>query len=819
VDRAPASISRIASWPSRLPVRSRIWLILFLGASALLLWAAVTGWPAPITAVDVNQHRVNTAVPAPQETSQLRQTFTAGHDGLSEIELLLVRYGEDDANNRLELQLLDSEGDVVSAKSLDSRSLTHNQSYTLRFPPQPNSGGRQYTLLIGGTAGNNVSVWGYDLDVHSGGQMTFVGAETAAQDLRFVTRYRLSLAAALASLGSVARYEGVLLLLALAFMLMPGGLLLSLGPSRLGRLDPAAGWGVALALGLSIWALLWLWLSLPGGRWASWSLWLILILGWAIILALRLRRARSESRVKRRASRYSWHHAALLGLLLLGLAVRLLAVRDLVFPPWVDASRHALITAVMANSGQAISDYAPYLAVDRFPYHFGFHTVPAGLAMMTGVALPRLLLYLGQLLNALVPLSIYAAAYLFTRRRGVSLLSAFLVALPFFFPAYYATWGRMTQLTAMLILPLALGFTWRLVRGARLWRRSWWLLGILVAGLFLVHFRLALLYLPFAALVWILTLGRRTQWLLGAAGLALALISPQLIRLADEAPPLSGVLSAPQGYNDFPVGYVTVGWERAFWWLFGLSLLLAILGAVRSRRWALPPLFLAAWMGLSVLLLSGERLDLPVTWLINLNSAYISAFLPLSLVLAIGAVAFGRWLSNLHWSARTLVYLAAGACLAAGLLFGIRQQITILNPQTILAESADLEALAWLAENTPPSAKVAVSSWKWLGRSWAGSDGGAWIVPITGRDSTTPPADYVYQASLAAAVEAFNAEASAVEDWSAAGAAGWLKEQGVTHVFVGARGGFLDPSPLWRNPDLEPLYARDGVFILAVEDS
>jgi hypothetical protein len=560
-------------------------------------------------------------------------------------------------------------------------------------------------------------------------------------------------------------------------------------------------------------------------------LWLALILGWAIILALylrpnlrlrgslRSRPAGSESKVKPRATRYSWHHAALLGLLLLGLAVRLLAVRDLAFPPWVDASRHALIATIMASSGQAITDYAPYLAVDHFPYHFGFHAIPASLSQMVTVELPRLLLFLGQLLNALVPLSIYTAAYLLTRRRGVSLLSAFLVALPFFFPAYYATWGRMTQLTAMLILPVVLALTWRLLRGARLWRKSWWSLGILVAGLFLVHFRLALLYLPFAGLVWILTLGRRTQWLVGSAGLALALISPQLVRLAGDAPPVSGILNAPQGYNDFPVGYVAAGWERAFWWLFAISLLLAIVAAARSKRWALPPLFLAAWMGLSVLLLSGDRLNLPVTWLINLNSAYISAFLPLALVVAIGAGRLWRWLTGQHWTVSALVHLAAGACLAAGLLFGIRQQITILNPQTILAESPDREALAWLEENTPPTATLAVSSWRWLGSAWAGSDGGAWIVPQTGRNSTTPPADYTFDASLAAAVNTFNVEASAVEDWSDPGAAAWLEQQGVTHVFVGARGGFLDPSPLSRNPGLEQQYAEDGVFIFSVTGS
>jgi hypothetical protein len=92
-------------------------------------------------------------------------------------------------------------------------------------------------------------------------------------------------------------------------------------------------------------------------------------------------------------------------------------------------------------------------------------------------------------------------------------------------------------------------------------------------------------------------------------------------------------------------------------------------------------------------------------------------------------------------------------------------------------------------------------------------------VPQTGRNSTTPPADYVYDASLAATVNTFNLGASAVEDWSDPGAAGWLEQQGVSHVFVGARGGFLDPSALSRNPGLQEQYAKDGVFIFSVTGS
>jgi hypothetical protein len=147
----------------------------------------------------------------------------------------------------------------------------------------------------------------------------------------------------------------------------------------------------------------------------------------------------------------------------------------------------------------------------------------------------------------------------------------------------------------------------------------------------------------------------------------------------------------------------------------------------------------------------------------------------------------------------------------------LRQQVTILNSETILALEPDISGLAWLDANLPDGARVAVNSWRWLGNTWAAGDGGAWLVPLTGFASTTPPADYTYDATLLAQVEAFNQGATGIEEWSDPVVAQWLAGQGVSHLFVGARGGFLDPSELARNPALELLYSQDGVFVFGLK--
>ncbi len=54
------------------------------------------------------------------------------------------------------------------------------------------------------------------------------------------------------------------------------------------------------------------------------------------------------------------------------------------------------------------------------------------------------------------------------------------------------------------------------------------------------------------------------------------------------------------------------------------------------------------------------------------------------------------------------------------------------------------------------------------------------------------------------------------EDWSDPAAADWLREQGVTHIYAGQRGGPLDPAQLSRNPGLALLFQSEGTFVFAV---
>jgi hypothetical protein len=818
--------------PSRSP--SFPWIAVLIAAVALCLlilaltqyaecpWTAVCG---PIIEDDLQQTRLNTALPPLQGDVTAEQTFIPRWNGLSEIELTAVRYGEPTANSngRLTLQLLDDQNTLIAEQSFSAQTTEHNQMLTFRFPAQSGSAGRTYRLHLSGSNESQLSAWGYNLDVYQDGRLSLnnEASTTAAQDLRFVTRYQLLWPDVLRSIGRTLAQEGALLLLTLLFLPLPGIVILLL--IRPSHWDPVAWWGVALALGLATWPLLWQWLTTVGGRWAGWSLWLAVIAGYiGILVYWLLAHAKTQ-----RSPRFFFlaifaslrEYLPLVILLLLSLTVRFLAVRDLSFPLWVDSSRHALITAVMVESGQTPDDYEPYLPVGRFAYHYGFHTLSAGLSLMTGWPLPRLLLVLGQLLNGLTPLALYAATWLVTRRRGPALFAAFLVALPLFFPAYYATWGRMTQLAAVLVLPVLLALTWRIAEGEK---RVWPLVAILAAGLFLIHFRVFLFYLPFALLVGLFALLRRRPLpLLLAGGLSLFLVLPRLLELLQSTTPGQALQHSIANYNEFPTGYITVGWERYFIGATAVALLFALVMAVSGRRSAVFPVVLSAWVAILFLLLAGDRLGLPETSLVNTNSLVITLFVPQVLFLSVLAGSLWHWLSGRDLLRRypwllSIVGVVSGVAVGLLALYGGRQQVEIINNSTLLAHYNDLPALEWAAANLPSDALIAVNSWQWLGDTWAGGDGGAWLTPLTRLQTTTPPVDYVYDPDLLQFVSDFNEGAKAIADWSTPEAADWLRAQGVTHIFIGAKGGFFDAAVLSTNPQLQLLYHQNGIFIFSL---
>jgi len=810
-----------------MPRQLRLTSLAMLLAIAGGLWLAR---PAPIIATDQEQTRLDQAAPVPSGSATLIQTVVPGHSGFSAIDLLAVVYSDNPRSAVLTVQIMDGAGRMIVQR--DFQGLAHNAPIHVDFPPQINSAGQSFQVRLSGTAGNKATVWAYDLNRYTPGGLVFNG-QPLPGDLRFSTSYTYlwpdMLADTLRALGRVLAAALPLVLI----LWLPGALLLDvLGAGSIWLRLGGARLAAAIALSIALLALAWLWAGVVGWHWSAVGLWAayVILAGAGLARLFWLLRQR----------RFSWPRprpdsAGLALILLASVVVRLLAARDLAFPAWVDSSHHVLIARLLAAAGQVPAGYQPALPIDVFYYHFAFHALDVTFSWLTGQDLVSATLFLGQVINGLLPLSAYALAWGLTGRRRAALVAAFVVGLVSFFPGYFVTWGRYTQLTGMLLLGPAAAALWRGLRlpaappGSTLaWLGVKWrpvtLAGLLAAGVFLGHYRVLFFFVVFAVVALLAHLRRRQTWVvLASAGLvALVITLPWVVRLTSQAvlPLLTapGGLAVSEAYNAFPSDYFNSPLERG--WLI-LAAASGLWGLFRRNRgiWSI----LAWTAGVFASLNAG-----PATWLVNNNSWAISLFLPGSALLGWGAAEW--WQQGKHCLARratgafswtaaagSLVLAVTVGLLAYGGLAGARTQLSVVNPSTVLATAADAEAINWVQAHVPPDAVFAINSWNWLSGLWAGSDGGAWILPVTGRQTTSPPNDYAYGSpAYVARIDDFNVRLAQSPDASSPEFRALLAGAGVTHIFIGARGGTLMPEMFVGTAGYQLLYSNGADWIFAV---
>ncbi len=418
-------------------------------------------------------------------------------------------------------------------------------------------------------------------------------------------------------------------------LVLPGWLTLELlGSARAGfeRL------GLAVGLSLALWPLALLWSTVAGVSWTApfVRVAVLILAATGILVAVwRLRRGWPPSR----PDLATWSMVAVLGITLVS---RVWHVRGLVVPPWVDGYHHTLITRLITTAGGVPASFEPFLAVDRFFYHFGFHAAAAVVAWLSGQAEPVAVLWLGQALNVLtVP-----AAYLLARGLGARRLSAVLAAsVPAalcWFPAYYVSWGRYTQLAALVMLPAVWVLIYDAVAPSERPGRTMGpalAAAICAAGLTLTHYRvtavcaLGVLVL-LAGLALSRRLGRRAALSLGAMAIgAAALAGPWLVQVATVG---VGTLRAasptwyagPPEVDNVPAWLFTVGANGALLRLAGLGLVAAML--LRRRGAWLAAVLLAA----TFLAVNPALTGLPPSWIVPRFAVAIAAWLPVAAGLA-----------------------------------------------------------------------------------------------------------------------------------------------------------------------------------------
>lgn len=623
-------------------------------------------------------------------------------------------------------------------------------------------------------------------------------------------------------------FSAARLSLALAFMLIvPGWLALALTASWR-TWSTLARWFVALSISIAFYPVLYYALRAPG-----------LALDRALLMGMLGFGALAVIWRWRREARSAIAFQGLEWLALLVLAVTLVTrfwvIADWPYPASPDSLHHALITRLTVEGGRLPYTLDPYFPVSLDLYHLGLHALAAAAATLADVPAHAALLWTGQVLNALCGIGVYVWL---ERRVGrlAGVIGLVTTGLLSFQPALLTSWGRFTPLGSQAIMLVAV---WLVEEALDRWRRqgfdndSAWLAtiaGLLLAGMFLIHFRVAVYVVPLLLIVivrsaWPAWRAREQSGFLRGLGVVVA------VALLLILPALWPTLKA---YADYVVGLQTPERRQAAemmqstyypytlewineaglrYWLIALTAACTLIGLWRRNVTTIDT---TIWVG--ALWAMGSAYLLGVAWLqfTNMTAILIALYLPVGVLVGVAAQ---EGVGLMPGPRRNL---AQGIGLAAVLLVGAnsaRARATEVLGRFQFVRAEDIPAMNWIAANTPADAVFAVNSLYFHPESLYGTDAGYWIPYFSGRRTTAGTMIFsLGDAAFREAVAEDTRTVKAVERQEVGLDA--FRARGISYIYVGKAGNFAEPGLnaewLRTQPGVTAVYDANGVTIFTI---
>jgi hypothetical protein len=603
---------------------------------------------------------------------------------------------------------------------------------------------------------------------------------------------------------------GVLILL-----IGPGYGLLSFFPGR-DQFDRTNTLTISLGLSIAIWSILLAWLHLLRIPLSPVIIAAILSGGWAIGLIRRGFRGRNVLSLTSVRQEGNGSRIALWSAVMLTAVVAQWSIRGVVAGPGSDSYHHTLITQMILDRGMLPDNYLPYAPLVTFTYHFGFHGIAAAVVGLTGLKPIMAVPILAQLLMAASALSVAFLTEVTTRSRPAAITGAIIAGLVAVFPAYFINWGRYPQLTGLVILPIFLGLIWRWIESNIEWSLVPFL-SVLAAGIALVHYRVAFMAASGAVVLAVVSgVARRMAWSewkhlavrsCVAVLVAAILTAPWLAHLLAtraqgfqaDVGTVGEMFFSLERFGPFVLSYPTNGV------LIGLTLLALIAGWWwRERIVAAVSIWSVVMLLLSTLRLAGVFVD-PI-------SVVMSLYIPASLSIGLLAAEVVK-----QWRARARF---AGAIMSTSLvslsMWGAVRMGSIVEPGAAYVGPDDLPTIEWIRANTPPSARFMVNlfHFDFSPNYIIGSDAGYWLPLLAGRATVSAPMVYPSERSAwpdlterLVALDQLGGHLTSPE------ALALLRREGITHVYIGQRGGPIVADELLRASSFKLEYQNGSTYV------
>ena len=763
------------------------------------------------------------------------QTFVAGYDGLSGIEIF--RRGGEAGSGQVTLTIRDApDGQILLEQEYELSPLVEGGVYRLTFPAIKASSQQylyveleiekavQFTLR-GGPGESYLNGSSYQNGQPADGQLGF----RMVYDLPWLV------------LGlSLEGLRWLLIGLALLFILvLPGWALLESCWPNWNLHSGMSKFCLAASTGLALYPLLIMLTGILGlklGAFYAWAPPLISIL-YLVSIAVKGRFLYKQGTTyQERLISLDAENWLLIGLLVLLFLTRFWVIRGLDAPMWGDSVQHSIITQLLVDNKGLFTSWIPYAEIETFTYHFGFHSVAACLVWLSGLSAEQAVMWTGQFLNILAVLALYPMAKRMSNQSGAVsaiLIAGFLAPMPMF----YTNWGRYTQLAGQVLLPVVLLLLWDVFEPrppGRHWRRRI-LLGILLAGLAMLHYRVII----FAGLFLIVNMASTFRhkdraaiwkdlfWMAAVAGMLFLpwffiVFGGRILTIFH-----AQITTSAGSLSEAAAGLNSIG-DLSFFlpaWIWILSAGSIVWGLLRRE---INILQVTMWSLLTFLLANPSWLGIPGDGALSNFAVLIAAYIPAALL---AGWSIGRLRTGIDRAAVRLVigpgwvsiFWGAGILLVA--VAGARTRLSDIAPAGYaMVTRPDVLAMAWIQAETPPTARFLINSFPaYAGTAVVGADAGWWIPLLGHRAASVPPLLYMTEnepfpgfrsqlLDLTTAVQQKSLENPDVVEL--------LDDFQITHIYIGQQNGrvnwngpVLDPLVLLENNDLKLVYHVDRVWI------
>jgi hypothetical protein len=774
------------------------------------------------------------------------QTFTARYRGLSGIQLFLKPGEQSTGTLSLKLHPCSQDPQVIALSTLKAEDVRSPAYYHFYFEPQPSSNNHDYYFSLDFQGEGIIQV-----GTASGSSFLDGALYHNSLPLDLQTNFLLVYDPIQVVNGLIfMAFTWVWYLLISVFLfVMPGWVFLSLLWKRNQSIHWTEKAALSVGLSLAIYPVLYLWTNLIGLRLG----YLYAVLPPSLSLIWLLWKASATFRtngfsLSRNNLITSWDNQpdwgtlarhlptlSLLVVLALVFAVRFWVIRTLDVPMWGDSYQHTMIAQLLVDNRGLFSSWQPYVELQTFTYHFGFHSLVAVFHYISHLPMPQATLWTGQILNGLAVFSLYPLANRLGGNRWAGVTAVLVAGLLTPMPMYYVNWGRYTQLAGLTILPIAVFFLWKAIESRT---RDWGLIilsWIAMAGLAITHYRVLIFAVIFIIAFAFITLRRKnapiiltnTFWIGFGAGLLflpwfIHIFSGRIMEIfgSQIRTPASEVSDLVQSFN--AIGDLFFFLPAWIWLLIpvflGWGLWLRKQGVAATALWWLLILWAAnpSWLGL------------PGEGALSNFAVFIASYIPAGLI--IGAAS--GWVVERGLATNALMgrfrhvrsILIMVFIIITGTWSSIQRVRDLDIENHALVTRPDIRAASWMRENTSREVLFMVNSAFAYGNTLVvGTDAGWWLPYLAMRQTTLPPINYGseigFREDYLEWVNSLISELLSI-DQDHDRKIDIFIDRGITNIYIGQQQGMvnnnnpiLNPAEINQNLRFKLVYSQDRVLI------